>query len=289
MGLSSSQGRLLMLTSRLNDIQLQEVMVSQRQGQLAFQSEKAAQVYSEAMNNHKLMIKLPSTNEDGKYTQENLTYKNMTQMGYLATNANGDLYLKKLSGEEVLAALEKKLAAAPEEEKDAIKAEIDAKKAQIADAEENGEEYYEWEIPKDSNGNPLVTLDGDKATVLGTTTPCNIIDGTEYLSNSTVMQNLLMNGMMFLHNTKNSSEGITMASLESDTEMFWVLDTSDDAAAESEYQYETASLKRKENQLDIELNQLETQHNAVIKEIESVNEVIKNNVDRTFKLFTSKG
>ena len=50
MGLSSSQARLLLLTSRLSDIELQEVMISQRQSQLARKSQEAAEVYSDAMN-----------------------------------------------------------------------------------------------------------------------------------------------------------------------------------------------------------------------------------------------
>ena len=290
MGLSSSQGRLLLLTSRLSDLQLQEMMVAQNQSRLAYQSEKAAQTYSAAMNNYKLMIKVTNADSEGGYKQENLTYDNMTQMGYLATNANGDVYLKKLSGEEIIAALQQRLASATtDEEKATIQAEIDAKQAEINTATANGEEYYEWDIPKDMNGNPLLTINEDgTATITGTTETCNILDGSEYLGNSKVMQNLLMNGMMFIINTNNGEDGITMNSLESDTEMLWVLDTSDDAKAESEYQYETASIARKDNQLDLELQQLETQHNAVVKEIESVKKVIENNVDRTFKLF-SKG
>ena len=144
MGLSSSQGRLLLLTSRLSDIQLQEMLVAQNQGRLAYQSEKAAQTYNEAMNNFKLVIKVPDTTEDGKYKQENLTYKNMTEMGYLATNASGDIYLKKITGEEVLAGLYNQLSAAQtDEERTEIQAKIDAKISEINAAAENGEEYYE--------------------------------------------------------------------------------------------------------------------------------------------------
>ena len=55
MGLSSSQGRLLMLTSRLSDIELQQILLSQRQNRLAWDQEKIAKTYSEAMK------------DDGKY------------------------------------------------------------------------------------------------------------------------------------------------------------------------------------------------------------------------------
>ena len=61
MGLSSSQGRLLMLTSRLSDIELAQIMISQRQNQLAWESEKISKEYNEAISNYKLTIKIPDS------------------------------------------------------------------------------------------------------------------------------------------------------------------------------------------------------------------------------------
>ena len=81
MGLSSSQGRLLMLTSRLSDIELSEVLISQRQNELAMKSEKAADIYNQAMNNTKLTIKTTDENENNKF--EDLTYNNLTENGYM--------------------------------------------------------------------------------------------------------------------------------------------------------------------------------------------------------------
>ena len=85
MGLSSSQGRLLMLTSRLSDIELQQMIISQRQNQLAWKEADAAKEYSEAMNNYKLIIKVPD--EDGKRQDKDLTYSAMTDMGYIILDA----------------------------------------------------------------------------------------------------------------------------------------------------------------------------------------------------------
>ena len=93
MGLSSSQARLL--TSRISDIEYQEVMISQRQQQLAMDSEKAAQKYNEAMNNYKLQVKVTDENYAKGYRTEDLTYENMTSMGYLAMSSNNQIYLKK--------------------------------------------------------------------------------------------------------------------------------------------------------------------------------------------------
>ena len=95
MGLSSSQGRLLMLTSKLSDIELGETLVAQRQNQLAMQQEGVAKTYNEAMSNYKIVIKVDDTTESKGYRLEDINYNNMTKMGYLLTNREGQIYLKK--------------------------------------------------------------------------------------------------------------------------------------------------------------------------------------------------
>lgn len=244
MGLSSSQGRLLMLTSRLSDIELSEIMISQRQNQLAWQSEKVASEYNEAMSNYKLTIKVTDESEDKGYSTQDLNYDNMTQMGYLATTAKNQVYLKK---------------------------------------DDDGN----WIIPTDLEGNNLLSIDNTTGKATIGTEQYEILDGTKYLTNSDTMQQAIMNGVLFLLDTKNDKDGISISSLESDTDMQYVLDTSDDAEAQSKYNYETARISRQDNQLDMELSQLETQHEAILKEYDSVKEVISNNVERTFNLFSN--
>ena len=94
-----------------------------------------------------------------------------------------------------------------------------------------------------------------------------------------------MNGVLSVADKDSIDKPYSGSVLESKTDIEYVLDTSDDAAAESKYNYETSRISRQDNQLDIELAQLETQHEAIMKEYESVKELISNNVDRTFQLF----
>ena len=256
MGLSSSQGRLLMLTSRLNDIELSEVMIAQRQARLAFQSEKAASEYNEKMSNYKIQIKLPDAKSDYGFSKQDLDFDNMSSLGYLVTNAERQIYLKK---------------------------------------DENGE----WIIPKDYSGQEILEIDENtgKARVVSgvdengkpilSEDEYELADGTQYLSNPKKLQQSIVNGVLFVFNTKSSVEGISLELLSGNTDMEYVLDTSDDAEAQSKYDYETARLSRQDNQLDVEMQQLETQHNAIVKEYDSVKQVIQSNVDRTFKLFSN--
>ena len=62
-------------------------------------------------------------------------------------------------------------------------------------------------------------------------------------------------------------------------------DHSDDAAAEAEYNLATKKIQSKEKQLDLTMEQIETQHEAVKNEMESVEKVVKDNVEKTFKTF----
>ncbi|MBQ9245336.1 hypothetical protein IJ182_03615 [bacterium] len=252
MGLSSSQGRLLMLTSRMSDVELSEILISQRQNRLAWEKSKIADEYTQALSNHKLVIKTDPTSKD----KEDLTYNTLTNAGYLVTNEKGDIYLLK---------------------------------------DENGD----WIVPKNLNDeylletddNGKLKLDDDgKATfsvgALGQEYKFNVYDGSDILNNKEILQNSLINGRVFVADPANSQPALGMAMLPSETSIEYILDTSDDAQAESKYEAETARLEREDNQYDMQMQQLETQHEALLKEYDSIKKVISNNIDRTFNLFS---
>lgn len=255
MGLTSSQGRLLMLTSRLSDIQLDEIMISQRQNQLAWQSEKVAKEYQEKVTNMKLVMKVPDASETNGYRKTDVNYEDMASLGYLITNAAGD-----------------KVYLLPDENG----------KLKLPKATNLGEDEQDIFLGEtyEKDGKTMATLaNKDKTEV-------EVVDGSKLIGDKTKLQNNLMNGVIFVLNTTGeNTSGLTVNQLEANTRYEWVQDTSDDAEAESKYNYETARISRQDNQLDMELKQLETQHNAIIKEIESVQKVIDDNIERTFKLF----
>ena len=63
-------------------------------------------------------------------------------------------------------------------------------------------------------------------------------------------------------------------------------DNSGFAKAEAEYNAETAKIKKKEQILDNELKALDTEHQALKTEMDSVKSLIKDNVDKSFNLFS---
>ena len=239
MGLSSSQGRLLMLTSRLSDIELAQIMISQRQNQLAWDRENVSKEYNDAVSNYKLTIKVPDASKEDAFVKEDLNFENMYDMGYRLVDAKGNIYLP------------------PGYQKDDGTAAVE-----------------------DNFGTDTKTL-GDETYIAA--------DATPYMENSKLLQEMIMNGLLFVYNTNEggSTEPLSMSTLEADTEIEYVLDTSDDAQAQSKYEYELARISRQDNSLDMDMQQLETQHEAISKEYDSVKEVISSNVERTFKLFSN--
>ena len=66
-----------------------------------------------------------------------------------------------------------------------------------------------------------------------------------------------------------------------------VYDTSDDAAAEAEYEYLIAKVQKEDKMLEMQLKQLETEHNALQTEMDAVSQVLNKNIETTFKTFNA--
>ncbi len=62
--------------------------------------------------------------------------------------------------------------------------------------------------------------------------------------------------------------------------------TDDDAGAKAKYDQALSRVQRLDKQLEIKLNQVETQHKAIETEVESVDKVISNNIEGSFKYFS---
>lgn len=63
------------------------------------------------------------------------------------------------------------------------------------------------------------------------------------------------------------------------------LDTSDDGAAEAEYTSRSAFFQQKDKEMELQMKQLDTEHNALQTEMDSVKKVMDKNVESSFKTF----
>ncbi len=70
------------------------------------------------------------------------------------------------------------------------------------------------------------------------------------------------------------------------SKVFQVYDTDAQNVALSKYESEKADITAKEKVIDIRMNKLEAEQDAISTELDSIKQIIKDNVDKTFKIFT---
>ena len=68
--------------------------------------------------------------------------------------------------------------------------------------------------------------------------------------------------------------------------IFQVYDEAEQNIALSEYESKKAEITSKEKQLDIRMNKLEAEQDAISTELQSLKKIIDDNVSNTFKIFT---
>lgn len=117
------------------------------------------------------------------------------------------------------------------------------------------------------------------------------------MNNADYFQDALRNGGLFLQklqttsgkdadgNTVDVSIGFQTVSWSSCGCIADKLNTEDDAQAEAEYEAQSLVLANQDKMLDLELNQVETQHKAIETEYDSVKKVIEKNIDISYKIF----
>lgn len=104
-------------------------------------------------------------------------------------------------------------------------------------------------------------------------------------------QNAIQNGTYYFATLEKDDEG--NVSFETDS---WedigggaiseVYDESDDKEAQAEYDTTMAKIEKLDKSLEMELDKLENERNAIQTEMDSVSTVIKDNIDSSFKVFS---
>ena len=85
----------------------------------------------------------------------------------------------------------------------------------------------------------------------------------------------------------SSAEGKFLStSIDSDTAIQEVEDEREIALVEQQYKMDMADAEQKDNRFDLELKKLDTEHNALQTEYDSVKNVIDKNVEKTFNIFS---
>lgn len=279
MGLSSSQARMLTLTARKSDLELRAQIISQRKINLAMQTEVLANDYNDALNNKRLFFateKNGQTYVDFSYAaltspdEENDSFGNylVVQNGkYLASDRTEDYVkvLKRLAVAEKGADAVEKLSLA------SLMAEYNGR-IEVKETLKNSN-YFQEALQNGVIG--LVKFNPEKQAP----------DVTEAANKE---------GNENAEEAPKANENFTSKGKYKQVEWSTLLndrvkedyDQSDDERANAVYKTKTTYLANQDKRLDLELNQIETQHKAIEQEEESVKKVIDNNIKGTFKIFS---
>lgn len=255
---------MLLLTARKSDLEYRAQMISQRKINLAMQTQDLATKYSESLSNRVLYLSY-NTGEGDNTTavQQELDYysltntKGITNVRYLAVTAQGKYaFTGKTEAEQ---------------QQDFAKVAL-----MLAEADGTSDKYYN----KNNTINFAKLYEDYK-------------DKMEYipgLSSADYFQDALRNGGIFIaqatvdekNNTQSTFKNISWSSMAIIQDK---LDTSDDAQAQADYEAKSIVLSNQDKMLDLELNQIETQHKAIETEYSSVQKLVQKNIEVSYKIF----
>lgn len=298
MGLSASQARFLQLTARRSNIEYETQQINFQRLQLSNQLADASKKYQDEISNRKMMF----TYNDGSGTQKvELSYTNyknyMNQQLEGLNTAHEKFYLVSSSGNKVVVGSQEEMQKMIEMGKgtpiskktiDEAKARYEAAIAAGENPSDSDKRYanmdlsdYTLEVTKDEDGNTYENYVKYQFSEKDFLIASDLDDVTNF-------QMAIENGTYFFARFKQNSE---TGKQELRTEgwetlgggaIIEELDKSDDAEAEAKYQTLQDRIQAQDKKLELQIDQLETDRNAIQTEIDSVKNVIKDNVEKTF-------
>lgn len=268
MGMSASQARMLSLTARMSDLELQAQSISNAKIRLADESEAASRNYSEALDKQKLTVKSFS---DGETRYIDATAYNLTHY-HAVSDMDKQRFIKDASGRVL----------------------IDGEMGQAYDAAGGDlDTFLNLLIPTDPIQNGY-----DEKKIEYYTNIFNEIQesggynspGDNNLNDPEWLQAQVSAGTIFLvEYDEDANNGYGDFVEKSWTSGDNNIQEKDDklmlAKAEAEYETTMADIQSKDKRFDLQLKEIDTEHQAITQEIESVKTVINKNIERSFKVF----
>ncbi len=309
MGMSASQARLLAITSRMNDIELRSQQIANTKIRLADESEQVAQKYTNALNASKFTF---TNYKDGKTQVVSMTVNNMSSLGsnYRLVASNGKRVVSKSQANSYKTAMQdyarpqwwsdntddnhfkNSQAVYSLNEKFGVSSFKEA--CQMCGVEEGG-----WDkliAAGKVTQSEIDTYNAQFEEMFNSSSGSTYNNGNskqddgvvyiedQYLSDPNWLYEAVSSGQFKIE--QQSTEGWKEISTASDTQIAIASDNSKFALAEAEYNAATQKINNKEKKLDQQLKTMDTEHSALQTEQDSVKSLIKDNVDKSFNLFS---
>lgn len=287
MGLAASQGRYLALTARNSDLTYEMQQIAQQRLNLATQTQTVADTYNEAMSNTVMLVNLA----DGS---QRLTYDIITSqdpfngLNMRIVDANGNVVVPTNQSAINVTYTDEN----GEKVSETFTSAADFVNKYMAD-DIQIEEMSSWSLEDvASHYNQTYSVSGTVVTYESGINSSLKGENERYLFDDNCkdpdyLQQMLTSGEWTLQqiDTTNADEWANVE-WQGTSSISEVYDTSDDAAAEAEYQSAMTELQNMDKILELRLEQIQTEQSAVEKEMESVKNIISKNIESTFKTFT---
>ncbi len=316
MGMSASQARLLSITSRMNDVEFKSQQISNTKIRLADESEQVANAYTKALNaskytkvdyssGHAVKVDLTARelikpNSDIRLRRRNDNRVVISQKEYdlyktaISYNNNKNSFCGQLPTEDarkkesgyvfvlnMTMGVSSWNSAYNQAGIDRINNNTETPYADFVNAgiiKQADIDYY-TNLYNQLFDNSTTGSDGQTKSLDG-----GIVFDSKTLNDASWLYEAIESGEFYLEQT--SSEGWKETSVSGNPNLSIETDTTGLAKAEAEYNSKTAKINRKEKLLDNDLKALDTEHSALNTEMDSIKSLIKDNVDKTFNLFS---
>jgi len=301
MGLSASQARFLQLTARRSDLEYEAQQINFQRLQLSQKLSDASTKYQDAMNNRKMVFTFNSGSEVQKIDLSYKNYKNyMNQQLQGISSSQGKYYLVSSSGNKlVVGSEEEKMEMIENHTTRFLVSDIEDAKAQVAAAGDDTSKLSSYILKlaqKDLTSYVSETVIDDEGNEHEYFVEREYEDKdfliAEDLDDAENFQTAIKNGTYYFAQYEENSE---TGEMELRTKGWDTLgggaiieeyDKSDDAQAEAEYQKVQDKVQSIDKKLELKLDQLETNREAIQTEIDSVKKVLEDNVESSFKVFS---
>lgn len=289
MGLAASQGRFLCLTARMNDLVYEGQQISQQRMALADEQSAIARNYTEAMGNKIMQCTTPEggtqiltydilTNQDPatglcmRIVDLNgnvVTMPKTTTLNVTTKDENGNDVSESFTNSKDF--ISKYMSDLSEDEKNQMS--LNSLSSVV--------DYFNQNY--DTSAMTLSLYHSTDST-LKNENERYLFD--ENCTDPKYLQEMLTTGQWLLQKVSdpntNKFENIVWQGNSAIQEVY---DTSDDAAAEAEYEAAMMELNKKDKLLELRLEDIQTQEQSVEKQIDSIKDVIKSNIEDTYKTF----
>ena len=246
--------------------------IAEQQHRLTEETTQIALEYARATDDQNIQLRIANPNDTSGFSYENITYANLKNAGYYLVNSNENIVYVKVD----------------------------------KTADENGDIIYKnWDVPTDETGNPISKVYSVKGKEItdedgNTSENSSNLDNGDYIKVGDTYYRL-QDAAAYIKNYKLINSKIAEGSIEfaqltsaaatrypyyqAIDGMKVDYDTSNDNAAYAKYTAAMQRVNAKDKELDTELKLLETEQTAITKELESIDSVVKDNIDKSYGIF----